>query len=262
MKLSIITINYNNAIGLVKTINSVIDQTYKDLEYIVIDGNSTDESNQIINKYKEQLNYWVSETDTGIYNAMNKGIKAATGKYLLFLNSGDVLLNNHVLEDVKKHGLNCDIVYGNILLDSIKKTEVYSPPDDITFKYFFKASLPHPGSFIKKTLFVNAGFYDERLKIVSDWKFFMLAICKYQCSYKHIEIVVSRYDSSGISSDSANLFLIEQERKSVLLNYFPLFIEDYEKMMFLDRELKHFKNLIKARWFFKRLFDFKGKYRT
>ena len=89
MKLSIITINYNNREGLKKTINSVINQTFRDFEYILIDGGSEDGSKEIILQHEAQFSYWRSEKDHGIYNAMNKGILAAKGDYLLFLNSGD-----------------------------------------------------------------------------------------------------------------------------------------------------------------------------
>ena len=92
LKISIITINYNNKSGLEKTIESVLQQTYDNIEYLVIDGNSTDGSKDVIKKYKHRISYWVSEPDSGIYNAMNKGGTKATGDYLLFLNSGDVLL--------------------------------------------------------------------------------------------------------------------------------------------------------------------------
>ena len=96
----IITINYNDAAGLKKTIDSVINQTYTEFEYIIIDGGSSDSSLQIIKENANQINYWVSETDKGIYNAMNKGIEAAKGEYLLFLNSGDYLLDSLVLKKV------------------------------------------------------------------------------------------------------------------------------------------------------------------
>ena len=98
MKLSIITINFNDAKGLEKTIQSVINQTYKDFEYIVVDGASTDGSVDVIKKYSNKLTHWVSEPDTGIYNAMNKGTRMASGEYCLYLNSGDFLADNDVLE--------------------------------------------------------------------------------------------------------------------------------------------------------------------
>ena len=100
MKLSIITINYNNLAGLQKTMESVFSQTCKDFEYIVIDGASTDGSAEYIRAHADQLTYWVSEKDTGIYNAMNKGVRAAKGEYLLMLNSGDFLVDDRVIERI------------------------------------------------------------------------------------------------------------------------------------------------------------------
>lgn len=99
-KLTIITINLNNKAGLQTTIDSVIAQTYKDFEWIIIDGGSTDGSKELIEKYTNYIKYWVSEPDKGIYNAMNKGIKVAEGEYLQFLNSGDSLFSNSVLSDI------------------------------------------------------------------------------------------------------------------------------------------------------------------
>ena len=100
MKLSIITINYNNACDLKQTIQSVIEQTWGDFEYLIIDGGSTDSSLEIIKQYQNQIDYWVSEPDKGVFHAMNKGIEQSSGEYLLMLNSGDCLANNKVLEKV------------------------------------------------------------------------------------------------------------------------------------------------------------------
>ena len=97
-QISIITINYNNASGLEKTIRSVVEQTYNEYEYIIIDGASSDKSKEVIQEYQRYIDFWCSEKDSGIYNAMNKGIQKASGEYLLFLNSGDVLNNSAVLD--------------------------------------------------------------------------------------------------------------------------------------------------------------------
>ena len=115
MKLSIITINYNNAIGLKKTIESLIEQSYQEYEYIVIDGGSDDGSKEVIWESLRYVSSWCSEKDTGVYNAMNKGIMRATGEYLLFLNSGDYLYDSTVLEDVTSTLSGEDIIYGDLL---------------------------------------------------------------------------------------------------------------------------------------------------
>lgn len=173
MKISIITINYNNKNGVEKTISSVVSQTYKDIQYIIIDGASTDGSVEVIKKYHENIDYWISEPDRGIYNAMNKGILKATGDYVLFLNSGDYLISSDIIDDIS-HELdsNEDIVFG--LLKTypsgiIGYTDIHLP---LTLLDFFKSSpIPHPASFIKRELFQKIN-YDESLKIVADWSFF------------------------------------------------------------------------------------------
>ena len=103
MKLSVITINFNNRDGLRKTIESVVNQTYKDFEYIVIDGGSTDGSVDVIKEYTDRIDYWVSEPDKGIYNAMNKGIDVAQGEYCLFLNCMGILNEKHLLDIIKEY---------------------------------------------------------------------------------------------------------------------------------------------------------------
>ena len=116
MTLSIITINYNNAAGLEKTIKSVISQTCKRYEFIIIDGGSKDGSKDIIEKYQDQITYWVSEPDNGIYNAMNKGVKVAKGEYCIFMNSGDIFVDNDVIRDVFNIGFSADIITGGIII--------------------------------------------------------------------------------------------------------------------------------------------------
>src|ERR1700761_3218970 len=133
MRLSVITINYNNSAGLKRTIESIVSQDFADFEYIVIDGASTDGSAEVIKQYESQISYWVSEPDSGIYDAMNKGVRQAKGEYLLMINSGDLLVNNKVLDTVFKLNELKDIVYGNVLwnADGVKKEEVFA--DNLTF---------------------------------------------------------------------------------------------------------------------------------
>ena len=200
---------------------SVLEQTYTPIEYIVIDGGSTDGSATYIETQNHTLAYWVSEVDRGVYHAMNKGINVAKGEYLLFLNSGDhfyskdslCLYKPYLLKDDKK-----DIIYGNIEVISDKvKIKLY--PKRLAFSYFVIETLPHPASLIKKTCFNNF-MYDEHLKIVSDWKFFMIGICKRNFSYQYINQVITTFYEDGISS--VNPELVEQEREQVLETEFYL----------------------------------------
>jgi len=226
--LSIITINYNNKEGLERTIKSVCSQSYEKFEYIIIDGASNDGSLDVINSYKKDIDYFVSEKDHGVYNAMNKGIKKSKGDYLLFLNSGDTLINKDVLAVVGKQiNSKVGLYYGNINLvykDS-ERLKIY--PDELTFNFFYESSLPHPATFIQRKLFDTVFYYNEDYRIVSDWEFFICAICKYEVSYCYLDKVISNYDMSGISSSEENKSLIEQEKNSVYETHFKWFYEDY-----------------------------------
>jgi len=231
-KLSIITINYNNLQGLQRTVESVVNQTWQELEYIVIDGGSTDGSAAYIESQRDNIDYWVSEPDKGIYNAMNKGIAKATGEYLLFLNSGDHLYSNSVIEKNVHQIEKYDLIYFNWQVIGDKFTNIVAFPKKLRFSFMFFGYLPHPSTFIKKELFDTVGLYDENLKIVSDWKFMMLALFIHKCSYKQINETVSTFYLGGISSitDFSN------ERNLVLNEYFSEYVLDYS--LFLDSDNK------------------------
>ncbi|MGP8214409.1 MAG: glycosyltransferase family 2 protein [Bacteroidia bacterium] len=220
-KLTIITVNYNNKTGLDKTIRSIVQQTYSDFEYIIIDGGSDDGSTDIIRQYKDKINFWVSEKDSGIYNAMNKGIALANGEYCLFLNSGDSLFEKDTLEKVfNKTNYTEDIIYGNMLIDFSGKQVLGKMPEKITFEQMMADTLWHPVSFIKRKLFNTYGNYREDLKIVSDYDFFIKTILINKVSALHIPITVCVFPVDGISSQSSNANLIKAEREKVQLAYF------------------------------------------
>ena len=226
--LSIITINRNNANGLDKTIQSVINQSYEDFEYIVIDGNSTDHSIDIIKKYNSNINYWVSETDKGIYNAMNKGIAEANGNYVLFLNSGDYLVNSDVLKSVFEKQQTADIIYGNMQIDwGNGKIISGKMPDKITFKQMYIDTLWHPVSFIKKTLFDKYGLYNETYKVVADYDFFFKVIIINNVTTYHINVDIAMYNLNGLSSLPENKALEQAERRKVIESYLPQSIIDF-----------------------------------
>lgn len=216
-KLSIITINYNDKEGLQKTIDSVISQTSKDFEWIIIDGGSSDGSAELIKFYSEYFSYWVSEPDRGIYHAMNKGVKNANGEYLLFLNSGDYFFNEVVVEKTlsffKMHVE--DFIVGDIILETGKKPEMtrYTKllSDNIIYKLSF-SSLPHQSSFIKKSLFEKYGFYREDLKIASDWFLCYDSIILNNASIAYIPLTISVFNEEGISSVNKKLYNEEREK--------------------------------------------------
>lgn len=225
VKFSIITINYNNKEGLRKTIESVINQSFKDFEYIIIDGGSTDGSIDVIKEYASYIDYWVSEPDKGIYNAMNKGIVQAHGEYLNFMNSGDCFYDGNIL-DMVKLSLNADIVAGKLYVEGKGVCGIYK--DDITLLDLFLNVLPHQSSFIKRELFEDK-LYDEKYTIVSDWKFFVESLIFRNCTFANLDVIVCKFEPGGISSNNDL-----HEKEGVILHeeLFPKRIfEDYVRLI-------------------------------
>lgn len=224
-KLSIITINFNDCEGLRQTIQSVACQTYKNFEYIVIDGASTDGSAHLLEEYKNIIDFGISEKDTGIYNAMNKGASYAHGKYLLFLNSGDVLHSPNTLSEAKVDEFNTDIVSGLVINYSNTDAKLKIPPFHISLFTFTGGSLPHPSSFILNDLFKRVGGYHESYRIISDWCFFVEATIQYKCSYSVINNIITNFNRRGISStvgyteDEAKIKFLEQRFGPIINDY-------------------------------------------
>lgn len=233
MKLSIITVNLNNRDGLQKTIDSVVAQTYKDFEWIVIDGGSTDGSKELIEQYADHFAYWVSEPDKGIYNAMNKGIKVANGEYLQFLNSGDFLRDDNVLMDFVKSNFSADIVDGDIHLIYDDREVDAIAPEKVSFDFFIHGTIWHPCAFIKKSLFDKNGCYNEEFKIISDWEFFMKSVVVHGATYAHFCRIVACFPVDGISADESN----EEKKEGVRKTFLQIMPESaYEAYLHLDRK--------------------------
>ena len=235
MKYSIITVNYNNRDGLRKTIESVIHQSCKDFEYIIIDGGSTDGSVDVIKEYDAQINYWVSEPDGGIYQGMNKGIRKAQGEYLNFMNSGDCFYDNDVLEKVNNYQFQADFIVGkDYHFDAISgQGHASIQPTRTTMIHFFMATLDHQSSFIRRNLF-NDSPYDENHRLVSDWIFFVEKIVRDGKQVQFIPDIVCRREEGGLSEQQ-----MERNRKEIneyLHHFLPQGVyEDYATLSKLDK---------------------------
>ena len=323
MKLSIITINYNNAEGLHKTLASVAAQTYRDIEHIIIDGGSTDGSVDIIREYENTIKRsvtinqstiqvkWVSEPDMGIYNAMNKGVEIALGKrvvdtfnrstlcgdknkgieialgkrvvnsfnrselinddhtsnithqtsqeslndnrstlnelqsdYIQILNSGDILASPDVTERMMNalHSfirstlndkIDVPILYGNMVKFDYTNNRILGKSREVEYslRQYFSSTMNHDCCYFRRDLFETYGLYDESLKIVSDWKWFLQAIGLGQVKPEYVDIDVTIFDCSGISE--TNLALRDQERRQVLKELLPpAILADYDAHAF------------------------------
>lgn len=253
MKYSIITVNYNNKNGLQETIESVIHQTYRDFEYIVIDGGSTDGSIDILEKYSDQITYWISEKDDGIYSGMNKGIAASSGEYLNFMNSGDRFYNNQVLEHLTSLHLDKDIIVGRDYHYNAKTGQGFATilPKRISMLTFYIQTLPHQSSFFRKELF-NDCLYDENLRIVSDIKFYIQKICIEDCSLQLIDDIICRREPDGISNARSSWRITEHQQ--VIKQVLPVgALKDYQTLALLDittlyRLLSIIENHKSRRW--------------
>lgn len=241
---SIITINKNNAFGLEQTLQSIITQEKYLYELIIIDGKSEDNSLDIINKYQKYITYSISELDTGVYNAMNKGIKKAKGKYVIFMNSGDKFVNPNILKMIKEMSFNSDFIFGATNYKKGKSCLKIELPQKISFSLFVSNGICHQSSFIKRYLFDEIGYYDENEKILSDWMFFITALGKYNKNYSVVKFPISEYDMNGMSSFDPN---ISYKKEHFLKNEFAFFYNDYRKFSHFEK-FSYYNLKIKLKW--------------
>lgn len=225
-RISVITINYNNVNGLRKTILSVLEQQGVEVEYIIIDGGSTDGSAELPLNYANSISKYLSEKDGGVYDAMNKGIKYATGEYCIFLNSGDTfsspLVIRTIVDSMAKE--EADIYYGNIqntLPDGTFTVQKF--PAIISLMHFSYSYLGHPSTIIRRELLIKMGGYSLKYRIISDWLFFVQALIQ-GARFKYIDLIISVFEVNGLSG---NLVLLEKEHKEVLDNELFFLKEDF-----------------------------------
>ena len=253
MKLSIITINYNNAEGLRKTMESVMKQTYLDFEYIIVDGASTDGSVEVIREYENQLHIthstihllWSSEPDTGIYNAMNKGVRMTKGEYLLFLNSGDYLVDERVVEKVVPLLDGTDIIQGNLYDVFIAPNRLrrgYGQSDVDLFEAY-RCIILHPSVFTKRELFDQYGLFDESYRIISDTIFYFKSFCIGNASFKYMDVTISVFEGDGISENVKFLDLKNNEYHRFEKEYIPIRL--YEASKNVPKKIKLYDDLKK-----------------
>ena len=214
-KFSIITVCFNEAANIRKTLDSIVNQTFTDYELIVVDGGSTDGSKELIAQYGRHIKWWCSEPDSGTYNAMNKGVMHATGEYVNFMNAGDRFYDLKVLETVSQSQLDADVIEGYVV-DSRKHVHIREKSDDLCF-HLFADTLSHQGSFIRRELLLSHP-YDERYSIVADWKFWLETLFVARHTYAFIDLDIAYYDTAGISGNPETVW---KERERVVQEMFP-----------------------------------------
>lgn len=242
MRLSIITVNYNNKAGLEKTIESVMSQTWRGLppspspegkgspwEWIIIDGGSTDGSKEVIKELAQNPNsnisFWCSESDNGIYNAMNKGIAHAKGKYVNFMNTGDTFYNEHVLEDMMSYlgEGKADVLYGNVSNEYKDHSEVKTFPEQLSFRWLYNDTINHQASFCKLDK-LKQFMFDESFKIMADRKLW-LQLYVHGCIFKYVPMTMVGYDHTGDTWTGGDKWL--EDFHKLRYEFIPAKIERY-----------------------------------
>lgn len=218
MKISVITVTYNNLPGLRRTFPSVVEQDYSDFEYIIIDGASQDGTIAYLKEHQPGITSWVSEPDSGIYEAMNKGVRLSTGDYCIFMNAGDLFVSPYVLSQVEKHLNDADIILGNeIVVNEDDTIKGFTPSHNgFTLKHLLTASTSHQATFIRRNLLLEYP-YDESLRLVSDWKFILERFLEGCHTFKEINVDVCFFKTGGATDRYRAIGL--QEKKRVLEQY-------------------------------------------
>ena len=247
MKASIITINKNNVEGLRRTITSVIEQSFNDFEYIIIDGNSSDSSvsiiNELLSKHSSFPASWISEDDSGIYNAMNKGINMSQGDYLLFLNSGDVLVDKDCLQRVFDHPFDTDIITTRCNVVDNGQVIWTSPHiTRITLDTLYSVGIPHQSTFIKKALFNRFGMYREDFRYNSDIAFWYKSIIFGGATTIGLDLVLTNYDNNGISATESKTPRYQAEKQEILSEGgLPRITPDYDRWYEYQKKMREFE---------------------
>jgi glycosyltransferase involved in cell wall biosynthesis len=236
--ISVITVCYNAENNLERTILSVLNQTYSNIEYIIIDGGSTDGTIDLIKKYADKITYWQSETDKGIYDAMNKGIQKATGEWINFMNAGDLFSSTTILQQMSDAiKPRTRILRGNIIriYPKFKVKSVGVTTQEPDLMDMFDNTFHHQACLIQNSLFREFGLYSTDYRLCSDWKFFFDCVVLHNVKSQYVDLTVAHFKMDGTSSNNSILYKKEQE--SYLKNIYG------EEQFNLLHELKVYRKL-------------------
>jgi glycosyltransferase involved in cell wall biosynthesis len=255
VKISIITVCRNSEKTIETTIKSVISQTYKNIEYIIIDGDSKDKTKDIVLSYGDRISKFVSESDKSLWEAMNKAIKLATGDFIYFINSDDYIYDRNVIDDVvtiinKKPEL--DFIYGDVEVRQTQGKRIIqkSPtPNEIIESMILRGTIPHVGSFIEANLFQTIGLYNENYRLASDYEWITKLIHDPDIKLFYFPRVIASFYAGGLSShvqeNLTEIFAVQ--------NYAPIYQTEYwinKRFIALQTELIEVQRLSDERFAF------------
>lgn len=237
-KLTVITINFNNAAGLDRTLRSVRQQSNRNFEYLIIDGGSTDNSISIIQKNSDIVSRWQSEKDNGEYDGMNKGISQAKGEYLMFLNSGDIFFDEHSVRNLLATNFQEDFVFGDVCIDYGSTKKIMKYPDTLGYWFLYSEMICHQVQVIRARLLRKLGGYNTQIKIVADYDFMIHALIGKRVSYRHIPHTLAIYGWGGKSTQPEAAEIIRQGKDMIRKKYFTKQIhsvlQEFEQTTFLE----------------------------
>lgn len=224
--ISIITACFNAEKTIEQTIQSVLSQSYNNIEYIIVDGASTDGTMEIVEKYKDRINIIISEPDEGIYNAFNKGLKASNGTYVMYINSDDKLLSEDSIKFLVDGIFNFNypvMIYGDIYLKNQISGFVKRINGSVTIEDLKKGKFPpHPATLIKKEVMLKFHGFNEKFKIAADTELIIKIMLAYPDSIVYIPKVITEFSTGGISTNSKNRELMNTENNEILCSYFQI----------------------------------------
>ncbi len=243
LKVSIITVCYNSVRTLSDTINSVFSQTYHNIEYIIIDGSSTDGTIELIKSFGDKINIFKSEPDKGIYDAINKGIKLATGDIVGILNSDDILYDNNVIMKIAEtfDMWSVDSVYGDVLFFDPDKTSritrYYSSGSFSLNKFKFGFMPAHPSFYVKRKIYEELGYYKTDYKIAADYELLIRFLSIHRIKYKYLGMPFVSMRTGGVSnkSISSNITLNKEiaracRENGIKTNYLFIYLKYFIKI--------------------------------
>jgi glycosyltransferase involved in cell wall biosynthesis len=227
LKISVITVCKNAVKTIEETILSVLNQSYQNIEYIVIDGVSTDGTLEIIKKYENKITKLISEPDSGVYNAMNKGISMATGDILYFINANDTVYDNYVFEKITNYfqkDNELEFLFGDFQFTTQSKTNgsVVKHNKVHTIFTFVYYNICHQAIFYRSRVFREYGLYDESYKIFADYELNVKLLVENRLKAKYLNLLISKFEEGGISTAKNDEILKKHsdERKRIYSKYF------------------------------------------
>lgn len=225
-KVSIITVCRNEVNSIEQTIKSVLEQDYSSIEYIVLDGLSTDGTINIINKYNNQIEIFVSEKDKGIYDAMNKAIDLSKGEILFFLNANDTFFNTHIVSSAisKMNSTGSDLAYGDIMTTGNHKNSGQIIKFNKVNKWFLlQDTICHQAIFTKKELYIKYGKFDLHYRIAADYEWLLRVLIKNKAQTSYLNMIISNYSLDGVSNNPNIRNNILKEYRQISKKYFGTF---------------------------------------